>query len=98
MLSFSQKTLLGLIFNVLSHLKCVKFLFWAKFFPLILMFTIVQNRFVFFVSLGVNAYPWEIVGLDLVTGLYNSQEFHFTTVIDSCMLSDMAHFLSRHKK
>jgi hypothetical protein len=31
--------------------------------------------------LGVNDFPWEIVGLDLVNGLYGP-EIHFTTIID----------------
>jgi hypothetical protein len=49
----------------------------AKLFPPILMFTIVQNRYIFLVSLGVNDYPWEIDGLDLVTGLNKSRNpFH----------------------
>jgi hypothetical protein len=64
------------------------------------MFTIVQNqcgKVLFLVSLGVNVYPWEIVGMDLVTSLYGL-EFHFTDSIDSCLPSEMAHFLSCHKK
>jgi hypothetical protein len=52
----------------------------AKLFPPILMFTIVQNRcgkVLFLVSLGVNVYSWEIVGLDLVNGLNKSRTpFH----------------------
>jgi hypothetical protein len=49
----------------------------SKLFPPIVMFTIVQNRYIwqgsFLVSLGVNDYPWEIVGLDLVTDLNKSR-------------------------
>ena len=58
------------------------------------MFTIVQNQFgkvLYLVSLGVNVYPWKIVGMDLVNDLYGP-EFHFTTIIDYCLPSEMAHF------
>ena len=44
----------------------------AKLFPPILMFTIVQNRVgqvLLLASLGVNVYPWKIVGLNLITSL-----------------------------
>ena len=53
-------------------------------------------RFFFLVSLGVNEYPWEIVGMDLATGF--GLEFYFTTIIDSCLLSEMAYILSYDKK
>ncbi len=71
----------------------------AKLFPPIVMFTIVQNQpieVLFLVSLGVNVYPWEIVGMDLVTS--HGPEFHLTTIIDFCLPYEMAHFLSCHKK
>jgi hypothetical protein len=64
------------------------------------MFTIVQNqsgKVLFLVSFGINGYPWRIVGMDLADGLYGP-EFHFNTIIDSCLPSEMAHFLSCHKK
>ncbi len=38
------------------------------------------------ISLGVTNHPWEIVGLDLVTGLYGP-EFHFATIIDLCLIA-----------
>jgi hypothetical protein len=56
------------------------------------------ERFFFLVSLGVNDYTWEIVGMDFVTDATNSSEFHFTTIIDSFLPSTMEHFLSCHKK
>ena len=53
-------------------------------------------RFFFLVSLGGNDYPWEIFGMNLVTtGLYGP-EFHFTTIIDSCLPSEVAHLCSCH--
>ena len=61
------------------------------------LFKTVLARFFFLVSLGGNDYPWEIVGIDFVTRLYGPQ-FHFTTIIDSCLTSQMAHFLSYKKK
>ncbi len=72
----------------------------ARLFPPIVIFTIVQKqsgKVLFLVFFGVNIYPWEIVGMDLVTGLYDP-EFHFATIIDSCLPSEMAHFFSCHKK
>jgi len=52
----------------------------AKLFPPIVMFFFLQNRpgkVLFLVSLGVNDFPWEIVGLDLVNGLNKSRnQFH----------------------
>jgi hypothetical protein len=56
------------------------------------------TRFFFLVSLGVADYPWGIVGMDFVTDLSKSSEFHLTTVIDSCLPSEMAHFLPCHEK
>jgi hypothetical protein len=50
------------------------------------------------VSLGVTDYSWEIVGMDFVTELTTSSEFHLTTILDCCLPSDMAHFLLCHKK
>ena len=47
-------------------------------------------RFFFLVSLGGNDCPWEIFGMDLITGLCGPK-FHFTTIIDSCLPSEMAH-------
>ena len=35
--------------------------------------------------------------MDLATDLHDP-EFHFTTIIDSCLPPEMAHFLSCHKK
>ncbi len=55
-------------------------------------------RFFFLVSLGVTDYSWEIVGMDFVTELNKSIEFHLTTIPDVYLPSDMAHFLSCHKK
>jgi hypothetical protein len=66
----------------------------------LLCFTIVQNqtgKVLFLVSLGGNDYLWEMFGMDLVTGLYGP-EFHFTTIIDSGLPSEMARFCSCHKK
>jgi hypothetical protein len=54
-------------------------------------------RFFFLVSLGGNDYLWGIFGMDLITGLYGP-EFHFTSIIDSCLPSEVAHFCSCHKK
>jgi hypothetical protein len=65
------------------------------------MVAIVQTdlaRLFFLVSLGVNDFPWEIVGIDFVTELNKSSEFHLTTILVWCLPSDMAHFLSCHKK
>jgi len=56
-----------------------------------------SGKVIFLVSRGVNVYPWEIVGMELVTGLYGP-EFHFTIIVDSCLPFEMAHFLSFHKK
>ncbi len=50
------------------------------------------------VSLGVNDYSWEIVGMDFVTELTTSSEFHLTTSIDFFLPFDMAVFLLCHKK
>jgi hypothetical protein len=55
-------------------------------------------RFFFLVSLDVNNYPWEVVGMDFVIDLTKSSEFHLTNIIDSCLPSNMAHFLSCHEK
>ena len=55
-------------------------------------------RFVFPVSLGGNDYPWEIAGLDSVTDLTKSQKFHLTTIIDSCLSSEMAQLMSCREK
>jgi hypothetical protein len=55
-------------------------------------------RFLFLVSLGVTDYSWEIVGMDFVTELNKSSEFHLTTILDFYLPFDMAHFLSCHKK
>ncbi len=55
-------------------------------------------RFVFLVSLGGNDYHWEIVGLDLVTGLTKSLEFHLTTIIDSWLPSKMAQLMPCREK
>jgi hypothetical protein len=49
-------------------------------------------------SLGVTGYSWEIVGMDFVTELTTSSEFHLTTILDFCLPSYMAHFLLCHKK
>ena len=54
-------------------------------------------RFFSLASLGGNDYPWKIVCMDLVTSLYGPK-IHFTTIIDSCLPSEMAHFCSCHKK
>jgi len=66
------------------------------------MFAIVQHQSckVLFhcIPWRVNDYPWEIVGMDFVIGLSKSSEFHFTTIIDSCLPSEMVHVLSCHKK
>ena len=73
----------------------------AKLFPPIRMFAIVENRFgkvLFLVSLGFNACPWEIVGMDFVIDLTKSLEFHLTTIIDSCLPAKMAHFISGQEK
>ena len=46
----------------------------GKLFPPIVMVAIVQpdlTRFFWFVSLGVNDYPWEIIGMDFVTDFYS---------------------------
>ena len=43
-------------------------------------------------SLGVTDYPWEVVGLDFCDLL----KFNFATIIDPCLPSYMAHFLSCH--
>jgi hypothetical protein len=72
-----------------------------KLFPPIVMVAIVQPdlaRFFFLVSLDVTVYSWEIVGMDCITELNKSSEFHLTTILDFCLPSDMAHFLSCHKK
>ena len=50
------------------------------------------------VSLGATDYSWEIVGMDFVTELTTSSEFHSTNILDLCLPSDMAHFLTCHKK
>jgi hypothetical protein len=49
----------------------------AKLFPAIVMFAIAQNdiaRFFCLVSLGVTNYPWEIIGMNLVTYFTKSSE------------------------
>ena len=56
------------------------------------------TRFFCILSLGVNDYPWEIVGMDYVTDFTKSSELHLTTIIDSCLPSETAHFLSCHDK
>jgi hypothetical protein len=59
------------------------------------MFAIVHNQsnnVLFLVFLGGNDYPWEIVGVDFDT--YKSSKFNFAAIIDSCLPSDMAQFLS----
>ena len=45
------------------------------------------------VSLGVNDYSWEIVGMDFVTEFTKGSEFHSATILDLCLPSDMATFL-----
>ena len=50
------------------------------------------------VSLGVTDNSWEIVGMDFVTELTTSLEFHLTTILDLYLPYDMAHFLLCHKK
>jgi len=73
----------------------------AELFPPIVMFTIVQNRsgkLLFLVSLGVYAYPWEIVGIDFVIDLIKLKKNYLINIIDSCLPSKMVHFLSCHVK
>ncbi len=51
----------------------------------IIMFAIIEIRYGKFfclVSLCVTAYSWEIVGMDCVTELTTSSEFHLTTILD----------------
>jgi hypothetical protein len=55
-------------------------------------------RFFFLVSLGVTDYPWEIIGMDFVTDLAKSSEFHLTNIIVPCLPSEMAHFLSYYER
>ena len=55
-------------------------------------------RFFFLVSLGVTDYSWEIVGMDFVTELDKGSLFNLTTILDFCLTSDIAHFLSCHKE
>ncbi len=50
------------------------------------------------VSLGVSDFSWEVVGMDFVTELTTSSEFHLTTILDFCLPFDMVHFLLCHKK
>ncbi len=73
----------------------------GKLFPPIVMVAIVQPdlaRFFCLVFLGVNDYPWEIVGMDFVTDFTKSSEFNLTTIINSSLPSKMAHFISCHEK
>ena len=99
MLAIKLATYVG---NFVKHFLEGTFVsYWiGKLFPPIVMVAIVQPdlvRFFCLVSRGVNVYPWEIVGMELVTGLYGP-EFHFTIIVDSCLPFEMAHFLSFHKK
>jgi hypothetical protein len=55
-------------------------------------------RLFYLVFLGGNDYTWAIVCMDFVPDLTKSSEFHFTITNDSCLLYDMAHFISCHKK
>jgi hypothetical protein len=49
--------------------------------------------------LGVHNYPWEIVGMDFVTGLPKSSKNNFTAfLILVCHLTKMAHFVPCHKE
>ena len=57
-----------------------------------------RARFFFLESLGVNVYPWEIVGMDFVNVLTKCSEFHLATIIDYFLPFEMAHFFSCHKK
>jgi len=50
------------------------------------------------VSLGVNDYPWDIVGMDFVTDFTKISELHLITIIESCLPYNIAHFLSCHEK
>jgi hypothetical protein len=73
----------------------------GKLFPPIVMVATVQPdlaRFFCLVSLGVYHYPWEIIGMDFVTVFTKNPEFYLTTIIDSCLLYEMVHCLSCHKK
>jgi hypothetical protein len=54
-------------------------------------------RFFFLVSHDGNNCPWEIVGMDLVTDLTKSSEFHLTNAMDSCLPSEIAHVSSCHE-
>ena len=76
--------------------------YWiGELFQPILMVAIVQTnlaRFFRLLSRGVHDYPWEIVGMGFVTNFTKSSEFHWTTIIDSCLPSEMAHFLLCHEK
>ena len=49
--------------------------------------------------LGIPEYPWEIIGIDSVTGLPTSGIDGYTTVlIMICQLYKMAHFVPCHKE
>ena len=74
---------------------------FGNFFPPVVMVAIVQPdlaRLFFLVSFGVTDYSWKIVGMNCVTELNESSEFHLTTILNFCLPSFIAHFLSCHKK